>query len=131
VSSPKRSEFYLGIGKEAVISSVHCSSSRISRAAADHLRVVWISREEGLAELCEGEASVVSSVVASHEQLNFFTSGVDTDLVESLSNIVDGDVSSSSCVENVVGVIDIEILLVSNLDLGTLYFSFESALLPQ
>lgn len=119
MSSPHVLELEGGVGQEAVVSS-DWSWCVVGWSSVYHVRVVSVVGQEGGGELVVGESSVTVCVVSLYEEINFFAGWEHTNCIQSTSQLVGVDVTVSWLVEDVEGVSNVEVVSLSEGDLGVL-----------
>ena len=125
MSAPHVAVLNLGIGEEAIITLVKVVSM-IRWSSVQHVAVVRVVREEGLAELLEAQSVVLVVVVALEEEADLISGGEDTDRGQTLSYVGLSDLSVSAIVEDREAVVQVEVGFVSQHNLGALQFSLLS-----
>jgi hypothetical protein len=127
VSSPHVLEFKSGVWEEAVISS-DSSWDIVGSSSVDHAGVVLVVSEEGLRELGEVESSVAGLVISVQEEVGLIVSWIDTDGVETLHELVSGDLAISDwLIEDVECVEQVEVRFVGKVDFTSFKFLLEVA----
>lgn len=99
MGAPHVAVLHLGIGEEAIIALVEVVSV-IRRSSVQHVAVVRIVRQEGLAELLEAQSVVLVLVVALEEESDLVSGWEDTDRSQTLSYVGLSDLPVSAIVED-------------------------------
>lgn len=127
VSSPHGLELEGGVWEEAVISS-DGSWDVVGSSSVDHAGVVLVVSKESLGELREVESSISGLVVSAHEEFSLIISWVDTDGVETLHELVGGNLTISNwLIEDVESIEQVEVGFVGKVDLTSLEFLLKVA----
>lgn len=127
MSSPHVLEFKSGVWEEAVISS-DGSWDIVGSSSVDHAGVVLVVSEEGLRELGEVKSSVSGLVISVQEEVSLIVSWVNSDGVETLHELVGGNLAVSDwLIEDVECVEQVEVRFVGKVDFTSFKFLLEVA----
>ena len=130
MGSPHALEFVSSVWEEHVVSSNY-SWDVVRSSSGNHSGIVAIVSEEHLLEFTNAKSSISRLIVSGDHELTLIKSWVNANGIESLLELMNINGSISWNVEDSESINNVEVLLVSKLDLGVLNFLFKVANLLQ
>lgn len=113
------------------VKPVHHARNVVGSSSAQHGGVVGVERQEGLLELGEGESAISGLVVSGDEELALVEGRIDADGVQPHLELGDRDGAGPVEVEDVEGIVDVEVLLLRKEHFVVLKLLLQYALLSQ
>mmetsp|Transcript_8397 Transcript_8397/g.14042 ORF Transcript_8397/g.14042 Transcript_8397/m.14042 type:complete len:355 (-) Transcript_8397:724-1788(-) len=126
VGAPHGLELEGGVGQEDVVPPDDAGHI-VGTSSVHHVGVVGVVGEEGLRELREVQPAVALLAVAGDEQVALVVGGVDADGVQARLQLVHRDGAVAGLVEDVEGVVEVEVRLVGQVHLGGLQLLLQVA----
>jgi hypothetical protein len=124
VHAPHVSELNLSVWVEAVITAIG-RVLMVGGATVQHVIVVPVRWKESFGELIEAKTHVLVAVVAVDEKVDLIAGREDTDGRETLANVGSCNLATEVNIEDTEGVVDVEIGLVRERNLGGLKLTFK------